>query len=77
MNNLFEDKVYYNPGDLVTIKHDLPNKPVMMVVEKITRNIINKSGNTESTFIGIKCRWFDKDQRLEEAIFSTKDLVLI
>ena len=77
MNNIFEEKVYYNPGDLVTIKHDLPNKPVMMVVEKITRNIINKSGNTESTFIGIKCRWFDKDQRLEEAIFSTKDLILI
>lgn len=67
-------KTFYNPGDLVMIKHDLENKPTMYVLEKVTRTISDKSGGKESMFIGIKCRWFDKNQVLREAIFSTKDL---
>lgn len=70
-------KTFYNPGDIVTIKHDLENKPTMYVLEKVTRTISDKSGSKESMFIGIKCRWFDKNQVLREAIFSTKDLTHI
>jgi hypothetical protein len=35
---------------------------------------MNKDGNKETIFVGIKTRWFDKNQTLQEAIFSTKDL---
>lgn len=69
-----ETKMYFNPGDLVRIKHDLPNKPVMLVYEKVTRSLMNKNGEKENVFIGIKCRWFDMNQVMHEAIFSTKDL---
>lgn len=70
-----DDKVFYNPGDLVKVKHDLDYVPTMYVVEKVVRNIINKDGGKESIFSGIKCRWFDKNGVLHEAIFSTKDLI--
>lgn len=72
-----EERVFYNPGDIVKLKHDLENVPTMYVVEKVTRNIMDKDGGKESIFIGIKCRWFDKNQILHEAIFSTKDLIHI
>ena len=31
-----EGKIFLNPGELVTLKQDLPNKPVMLVVKKET-----------------------------------------
>lgn len=72
-----EEKIFYNPGDLVKVKHSLENVPVMYVVAKIVRNIVDKEKDNvkDSIFIGIKCRWFDKNQTLHEAIFSTKDLM--
>lgn len=72
-----DDKIFFNPGDIVKVKHDkLNNVPEMYVVEKVTRTILNKSDNSkENVFIGIKCRWFDKNSCLREAIFSTKDLI--
>lgn len=70
------EKIYFQPGDLVTIRQELPNKPVMLVVQKETRTF--KDNNTKEDFlIGIKCRWFTTSGALEEAIFNTKDLVLI
>ena len=74
-NDYDENKVFYNAGDVVTIKHDIPNKPVMFVTEKVTRSLLNKDTNEmENVFLGIKCRWFDKNQVLQEGLFSTKDL---
>lgn len=70
-----EEKIFYNPGDVVKLKHELENIPAMYVVEKVTRNIVNKDGKTDTIFIGIKCRWFDKNEVLREAIFSSKDLI--
>ena len=77
MNNMItiDDKIFYNPGDLVKVKHELNNTPVMYVIEKSTKSIINKSGNKETIFLGIKCRWFDNNNVLREGIFSTKDLM--
>lgn len=71
---MINDKIYLNPGDLVKVRHSqMENIPIMYVVEKVSKNI--KSGDDyESLFLGIKCRWFDKENRLNEAIFSTKDL---
>lgn len=60
------------------VKQDIDNKPKMMVVEKVTRSLMNKdTGVKESMFIGIKCRWFDKNQELHEEVFSSKDLIHI
>lgn len=70
-----DDKVFFNPGDIVQIRQPLPNRPIMMVTEKVTRNYKNeRDGEMTSAFIGIRCRWFSDDQKLQEAIFSTKDL---
>ena len=69
-----EEKMYFNPGDIVTLKHDISNKPDMLVVGK--ENFIFKqkeSGNINLR--GIKCRWFTTNGELQEAIFNTKDLI--
>ena len=34
-----EEKIFFMPGDLVTLKQDLPNKPVMLVVKKETKTM--------------------------------------
>lgn len=69
------EKVFFNPGDLVILKQDIPNKPVMYVVEKVTTSY-KKDGITNTIFKGIRCRWFDTTQNLQEAVFSTKDLCI-
>ena len=51
------EQIYFNPGMVVRVKHDIENRPKMFVVEKVTRSIINKETNEkESVFLGIKCR---------------------
>lgn len=72
-----DSKIFFNPGDLVKVRHkELENVPTMYVIEKVTRSLFTKD-HTENAFIGIKCRWFDKNQRLQESVFSTKDLIHI
>jgi hypothetical protein len=79
MVNEFDDaKTFYNPGDVCTIRHDIPNKPIMWVVEKCTRSMFNKTTTEkENVFLGIKCKWFDLNQDLQEGLFSTKDLIKV
>ena len=72
---LDNEKIFFNAGQVVKLKHNnLNNVPNMMVVEKVSRSLI-KNGEKETIFMGIKCRWFDKNEVLQEAIFSTKDLM--
>lgn len=66
-----DDKVFFMPGDLVTLKQDIPNKPTMLVVKKETY-IYKKE---DQTLKGIRCRWFTKDGVLQEEVFNTKDLI--
>lgn len=66
-----EDKIYFMPGDLVTLKQDVPYKPVMLVVKKETYTYKKE----DQTLKGIRCRWFTKDGILQEEVFNTKDLV--
>ena len=76
MINVNSDYIYFNPGDVVMIKHPIDNKPKMLVLEKVTKTLISKdSGEKNNIFCGIKCMWFDKNQELHNAIFSTKDLI--
>ena len=74
MNN--EEKIYFLPGDVVTLKQDIPNKPTMIVVRKETMTF--RTGNeNEDYFKGIRCRWFSTEGILQEAIFNTKDLTKV
>jgi hypothetical protein len=68
------DKTFFISGDVVTLNKDIENLPKMVVVDKVTRSLVNKDGSKETIFVGIKTRWFDKNQTLQEAVFSTKDL---
>lgn len=78
LNNIInaqEEKVFFSPGDIVTLKQDIPNKPKMVVL-KIERSLIKK--DSQSPYLrGLKCRWFTTDGRIQEAVFSTKDLILV
>ena len=69
-----EDKIYFLPGDVVSLKQSIPNKPIMIVVKKETSLLKNKISE-DNILKGIRCRWFTTDGTLQEAIFSTKDLI--
>ena len=70
-----DEKIYLMPGDMVTLKQELPNKPVMMVVKKKTLTIKPKEGEQSNYFQGILCRWFTSTGELQEEVFNTKDLI--
>lgn len=67
-----DEKTFFQPGDICQIKQDIPNKPKMMVI-KIERSLLKK--DEQSYLRGVKCRWFTISGQLQEAIFSTKDLI--
>lgn len=66
------ETIYFKPGEVVSLKQDLPNKPVMYVIRKI--NNIIKSKDSDKNLKGILCRWFTTNGELQEAIFNTKDI---
>lgn len=72
--NIEQEKIFFVAGDIVEVRHNIENKPKMFVTDKITKSIKDKDGNVENVFLGLKCKWYDKNQVLHEAIFSTKDL---
>lgn len=71
---MIEERVYFMPGDKVTLRQEIPNKPIMIVVKKESYMFKNKDNN-ESTLKGIRCRWFTDNGFLQEAIFNTKDII--
>lgn len=70
-------KIYFMPGDIVTLRQDLPNKPNMVVVKKKTLTIKPKDGSKSEFFQGILCMWFTTQGELQKEVFSTKDLIKI
>lgn len=50
-----EDKIFFQPGDVVTLRQDVPNKPVMIVVKKETGIIKPTEGIKTDFFKGIRC----------------------
>lgn len=73
-----EEKIYFTPGDIVTLKQDIPNKPTMIVVGRVTSYMRSqKDENKDTYFKGIKCRWFSNNGELQESIFNTKDLIKV
>lgn len=66
------EKTYFLPGDVVTLRQNIPNKPIMVVVKKETSFIKKEENNI---LRGIKCRWFTSTGELQESTFNTKDLI--
>lgn len=72
-----DTNIYFNPGDIVILKQDIPNKPTMMVVKKETLLFKHdrKTDDKRPILKGIRCRWFTSTGELQEAIYNTKDLI--
>lgn len=71
------DKVFFMPGDLVKVRQEIDNRPIMIVKGKeVSRFTPNKDEAGKDYLTGIRCIWFDTQQRLQEAVFNTKDLLL-
>lgn len=62
-------------GNIVQLRQDIPNKPLMVVIKKETT--IFKKEDKENNLKGIRCMWFTKNGEKQEGIFNTKDLILI
>lgn len=74
LGNVYDgEKIFFSPGDMVEMKQEIPNKPKMVVL-KIERSLIRKE-NANPYLRGVRCRWFTADGYLQEAVFSTKDLI--
>lgn len=66
------DKIFFNPGDLVVVKHEeLPYRPIM-VVSRVVRYVTK---DNEQGLAGIVCWWFSQTGEYSEVKFNTKDLV--
>lgn len=74
-----DTNIYFNPGDVVQLKQDIPNKPIMIVVKKETSLFKHnrKVDDKRPILKGIRCRWFTTTGELQEAVFNTKDIQLI
>jgi hypothetical protein len=71
MNNSYEKDLFL-PGQLVTVKANLPDKPVMVVKGREIRYVKDSPINHLK---GIRCWWFSKNYELVTGIFNTKDLI--
>ena len=66
-----EEKVFFTAGDVVTLRQDVPNKPLMVVrsIDKVTMQ------GEKPMLFGITCFWFTTTGEYQEKRFNTKDLV--
>ena len=72
---MVDEKVYFVPGQKVTLRQDIPNKPIMLV-HRVERSRI-RNDDKNALLKGVKVRLFTENGFLQEAVFSTKDLILI
>lgn len=75
-----ETNIFFNPGDVVQLKQNIPNKPKMVVIKKVTsifKHDPKRIEDRKSTLRGIKCMWFTSNGFYQENTFNTKDLELV
>ena len=53
---LKDQYLYFAPGDLVKVRHDIDYVPTMFVTEKVSRTVRKENNEMETAFLGIKCR---------------------
>ena len=68
---MLDEKIYFNPGDMVTVKNI--DGPIMVV--KAVDKLAFKDNNRERSLLGITCFWFTKNFEYQETRFNTKDLI--
>jgi len=70
-----KEKVFFASGDRVILRHDIPNKPIMIVqtIDKITA--FGKEETNGTALLGVTCFWFSSDLCLQKYRFNTKDLI--
>lgn len=79
MENIKEDRVlrtriektFFSSGDVVIVKHDIPDRP-HMIVQSIDKLPISTGDRV--ALLGVTCMWFSSDNKLQKARFSTKDI---
>lgn len=69
------EKVFFYPGDIVQLRQCIDNKPSKMIVSKTQSMTIKTDNTSKKQLLGIVCRWFTTDGALQEAMFSSKDLI--
>lgn len=75
-----KENIFFNPGDVVQLKQDIPNKPKMIVIKKVTsifKHDPKRTPDSKSILLGIKCMWFTSNGEYQEQTFNTKDLEII
>ena len=87
MEQRLREKVYFSAGELVMVKHEIPNRPLMVVksVDKLTMPKSQTKSQTKAYtssrddlgaggLLGVTCFWFSANMELQQARFNTKDL---
>lgn len=64
-----DDKIFLKPGDVVRLRQAIPS-PAMLVIKK-------EKAYFNDGMLGLRCRWFTTNNLLQEAVFNTKDLILV
>ena len=70
------EKIFFASGDLVTLKHELSNKPTMLV-QSVDKSTMKKDDNNRNMLLGVTCIWFSTTGELQKHRFSTKDLIKV
>lgn len=73
-----EDKVFFTPGEVVTLKQKIANTPEMIVktVDKTSfRDSDSQFKENKPILFGITCFWFTDSMEYQEKRFNTKDLI--
>lgn len=66
-----DDKIFFKPGDVVILRQqDYMHCPTMLVIKK-EKSYFNDG------MLGLRCRWFTTNNLLQEAVFNTRDLILV
>lgn len=65
--------IYFQPGEVVTLKEAELKAPNMLV--KGTKKSMIKSKDDKTNFQGIICVWFTVEGLYQEQVFNTKDLI--
>ena len=65
------NKIYFKPGDVVQLRQrEYMHCPAMLGVRK-------EQALFKDEMKGLRCRWFTDSGLMQEAVFNTKDLILI
>jgi hypothetical protein len=66
------EKIFFSSGDIVMVKHDIPNRP-FMIVQSIDK--LPVASGDRVALLGVTCIWFSSDLKLQKSRFSTKDII--